>query len=666
MRLRPEFEALRGSLLHRSPLPSITDAVCEFIAEETRLRLLSPTQSLAPMTSALAASHASPQTSPVRGPPKVNPKVTCFYCKKPGHVVSACRARERVHGPYVPRSTTSSSPLAASGSSLSADQLAQLSAYLTQTLGISAGSSTTDATALFAASGSASPWIFDSGATHHMTPDHSVISQPATPAAPSYIYTANGSRLPVSHTGNITPQSDPSGKLTLPMVLCVPNLSMRLISVSQLTDLNCYVNFGPFSCTVQDHSGRKIEAGRKEHGLYVLEYLHLPLSAFPAISLSATSELWHHRLGHLSDARLRTLSTSGVLGNISSISSNKCETCRFAKQIATSFSSSDHISNACFDLVHSDVWGPSPVSSISGYAYYICFIDDFSRYTWVYLMRHRSEVLQIYTDFTNMIFTQFQRRIKIFRSDGAKEFLSSSMQNLLKSHGTLHQQSCPHTHQQNGTAERKHRHLLDVTRALLLSANVPKTFWAEAVLTATLLINVTPSSAIGNVTSYSRMHTSPFDYSLLRTFGCTCFVLLPIHEKDKLSAKTSRCVFVGYSSAHKGYRCYDPVTRRLRIAKHVSFFENIPYYKKTSPSPNMSFLESSSSLPIPSYAPPSEIPTHIQPDPQTVATPPSPSISIQDSHATTPCSDTTTPSSPSDPAPPPPRRNPPRDRNPPA
>src|SRR4051812_1476189 len=213
MRLRPEFEALCGSLLHRSPLPSIMDAVCEFIAEEMRLRLLSSTQSLAPVTSALAASHASPQTSTVRGPPKVNPKVTCFYCKKPGHVVSACRARERVHGPYVPRSTPSSSPLAASGSSLSADQLAQFSAYLTQNLGISAGSSTTDATALSTTSGSASPWIFDSGATHHMTPDRSVISQPATPTTLSYIYTANGSRLSVSHTGNITPQSGISGKL---------------------------------------------------------------------------------------------------------------------------------------------------------------------------------------------------------------------------------------------------------------------------------------------------------------------------------------------------------------------------------------------------------------------------------------------------------------------
>src|SRR4051812_28824922 len=134
-------------------------------------------------------------------------------------------------------------------------------------------------------------------------------------------------------------------------------------------------------------------------------------------------------------------------------------------------------------------------------------------------------------------------------------------------------------------------------------------------------------------------------FAHLAVYVLPCFRIM----KRQTILKTSRCIFVGYSPAHKGYRCYDPVTRRLRIAKHVSFFENVPYYKQTSPSPNMSFLESSSSLPIPSYAPPSEIPTHIHPDPQTVATPPSPSISVQDSHATTPCSDTTAPSSPSDP-----------------
>src|SRR3954463_8296160 len=105
---------------------------------------------------------------------------------------------------------------------------------------------------------------------------------------------------------------------------------------------------------------------------------------------------------------------------------------------------------------------------------------------------------------------------------------------------------------------------------------MPKSYWAEAVLTATLLINITPSSAIGNETPHSRMHNTSFDYTLLRTFGCVCFVLLPPHEKDKLSSKSCICIFVGYSPAHKGYRYYDPVTKCLRIAKHVSFLENVP------------------------------------------------------------------------------------------
>src|SRR3954464_6736764 len=129
-------------------------------------------------------------------------------------------------------------------------------------------------------------------------------------------------------------------------------------------------------------------------------------------------------------------------------------------------------------------------------------------------MRNCSDLFQIYTKFTNMIQTQFQRRIKVFRSDGAKEYLSSSMQNLLKSHGTIHQQSCPHTHQQNGVAERKHRHMLDVTRSLLQTSFAPKSYWAEAVLTAALLINITPSSVTSDQSPYSRLHGSPFNYSI--------------------------------------------------------------------------------------------------------------------------------------------------------
>ena len=110
---------------------------------------------------------------------------------------------------------------------------------------------------------------------------------------------------------------------------------------------------------MQDYTRRKIGAGRKEHGLYILKYLHLPLSQFPAVSLSATSELWHHRLGHPLDARLRTLANTGALGKVTFSPSNNCESCHLAKQTATSFTTSNHASSECFDLIHSDIWGLS-------------------------------------------------------------------------------------------------------------------------------------------------------------------------------------------------------------------------------------------------------------------------------------------------------------------
>ena len=103
-----------------------------------------------------------------------------------------------------------------------------------------------------------------------------------------------------------------------------------------------------------------------------------------------------------------------------------------------------------------------------GYYYYVSFIDDFSYYAWIYLMHARSDILHIHIDFINIVYTQFNKRVKLLIRC-AREYLSSSMQIIFKSHGTLSQQFCPHTHEQNGVAERKHRHILVTIRALLMS-----------------------------------------------------------------------------------------------------------------------------------------------------------------------------------------------------
>ena len=125
-----------------------------------------------------------------------------------------------------------------------------------------------------------------------------------------------------------------------------------------------------------------------------------------------------------------------------------------------------------------------------------------------------------------MVETQFSKHIKIFRSDNAIEYTQYAFQAVLHSYGIVHHLTCPGTSQQNGRAERKLRHILDIVRALLLSAKVPTPFWGEAALHAVHAINRIPSPVIHNQTPYEHFFGSPPDYHHLRSFSSACSVLL--------------------------------------------------------------------------------------------------------------------------------------------
>jgi transposase InsO family protein len=319
-----------------------------------------------------------------------------------------------------------------------------------------------------------------------------------------------------------------------------------------------------------------------------LDELKVPITAAAAttadlssfrLSLSYSSfYLWHSRLGHVSSSRLRFLASTRALGNLKTCDIFYCSGCKLAKFSTLPFNRSISVSSSPFDLIHSDVWGPSPVSTKGRSRYYVSFIDDHTRYCWVYLMKHRSEFFEIYAVFRALIKTQHSAVIKCFRCDLGGEYTSNKFFQMLVLDGIIHQTSCTDTLEQNGVAERKHRHIVETARSLLLSAFVSSEFWGEVVLTVVSLINTIPSSHSSGLSPFEKLYGYVPNYSSFRVFGCTCFVLRPHVERSKLSSRSTICVFLGYGEGKKGYRCFDPITQKLYVSRHFVFLEHIPFF----------------------------------------------------------------------------------------
>lgn len=160
----------------------------------------------------------------------------------------------------------------------------------------------------------------------------------------------------------------------------------------------------------------------------------------------------------------------------------------------------------------------SPIHSYDGYKYFVLFIDDRSRATWLYLLKSKNEVCSVFKDFHNMVINQFDAKVKTFRSDNGTKFVKGILPDYLRSHGIILQTSCVGTPQQNGVSERKNRHVLDVTRALMLQMNVPKKYWSHGVLAATYLINRLPSCVLSFKSPLEVLLHRKLNISHLRVF----------------------------------------------------------------------------------------------------------------------------------------------------
>ena len=191
-------------------------------------------------------------------------------------------------------------------------------------------------------------------------------------------------------------------------------------------------------------------------------------------------EVWHKRLGHISAKRLLNISNNDLVIGMPKLNRNSilpvCEPCCKAKLTRNVMPVMNPTCENMLDLVHTDVWGPSQVPSIGGSWYFVTFIDDFSRMTWIFFLRNKSCIFEKFVEFKNMVENQFNRKIKVLRSDGGGEYLSNEFNNFLRSTGIIRQITHRYTPQMNGVAERKNRHILETAKAMLFEANLSKRF----------------------------------------------------------------------------------------------------------------------------------------------------------------------------------------------
>jgi len=208
----------------------------------------------------------------------------------------------------------------------------------------------------------------------------------------------------------------------------------------------------------------------------------------------------------------------------------------------------------------------------------LLFVDDFSRMTWVYFLKHKSEVPDKFYAFYQMIHTQFGKKIQVLRSNNGGEFVNKSMQEFFRKNGLIHQISCLNTPQHNGVAKRKNRKLLEMTRTMIFYTQVPTRFWPEVVATSAYLLNTLPSQTLNHRTLLQILATQtnipPIQMLPPQDFGCSVFVHILKANKTKFNPCAEKCVFVGYVTHQKGYRCYNPITHRVYVTMDCDSLES--------------------------------------------------------------------------------------------
>ncbi|KAL4578457.1 hypothetical protein LXL04_014580 [Taraxacum kok-saghyz] len=430
-------------------------------------------------------------------------------------------------------------------------------------------------------------WYIDSGYSRHMTGKIDYLKDFRELQGVGYVKFGNNELAEIKGYGKIT-----NGDFTINKVAFVEGLKHNLISVSQLvvcTGLK--VSFDEDGSEIEDKSTKQCLIKSTRQGeLYPLDLT--PITGKPNICLLSkatpdNSWLWHRRFSHLNFKDLNKLVLGDHVRGLPTLkyeNPHLCAACELGKQSRKSHSSivSTKII-APLELLHINLCGPSSIESLAGNKYILVIVDDFSRFTWVYFLKKKSQTTQEMIDFINYAETKLRKPVRSIRSDNGTEFKNKVFDDFLRNKGIDHNFSAPYSPPQNGVVERRNRSLCEAARSMLIFADLPLYFWADAILAACFTQNRSYINKRFDMTPYEIINNRKPNVKFFHVFGARCFIYKTKDQKNKFDPKADEGIFLGYSLHAKAFRIINKRTRVIEESYYITFDDRyLKQYKENS------------------------------------------------------------------------------------
>ncbi|KAF8061284.1 Retrovirus-related Pol polyprotein from transposon TNT 1-94 [Scenedesmus sp. PABB004] len=514
-KLPSAYEVTKKIIMSKKPFPTLEEVISELLTVEA--------QTPANTEKAYCATAPRPKFKPLnktfnprfnkpfnpRAHARRDAKDVCYYCKKPGHFIGECRERFAAEA-RKGAPGTERREVAWTATTLAPD---------------------------YDNPDYACTWFIDSGAERHITNDAGDLINPKPCSTKVIVGTgevvaAEFEGDTILHESNVI-----SRRIVLRRVLYIPGFAAKLVS---------------------------IKMAKLAGATFIMEGTKAP-------------EVWHARFGHLGYANLERAAKHGMVTGMDLTTTDfkalpMCEPCVMGKTTRLPFGESSTVYNTPLALVSMDVCGPMIELSYGGAKYAATFIDHATGYSIVRTLKSKADVAPAVKEVLSYMEKQTDAHVKAVRTDNGSEYVNADLSGFFKDKGIAHQKTMPYTPEQNGTAERLNRTLLNKVLPMIYAAELPPAAWGEAIVTANYLRNLSPVSGKPKTPFEAFFGRKP-DVSTLRVFGATAYAHVPKEKRTKLEPHAEKGIMVGYPAFGKGYRILMP-DGNIKSSRNVVFDES--------------------------------------------------------------------------------------------